>query len=273
VLGVSHSGYYAWVGRPPSKRATDDELLATHVRAVHQGSRGTYGGPRIHAELRHDGFATGRKRIARLMREQGICALPRKRFRRTTDSDHDHVIAPNVLARDFVADRPDRRWVTDITYVWTWEGWIYLAVVLDLFSRRVVGWAADDHMRTQLVLDALSMARRRRQPDPGLLHHSDRGSQYASGDYQRELGRRGIVCSMSRRGDCWDNAVAESFFGTIKTELIDRRPWATRSTVTHAIAEYIEVFYNGRRLHSALGYISPAEFERRYHQQERTLAA
>jgi len=272
VLGVSHSGFYAWQRRGPSSRAQQDERLKAHIRATHKASRGTYGSPRVHAELRRQDITTSRKRVARLMREEGICALPRKRFRRTTDSNHDLAVAPNVLDRSFTVDEPNRVWVTDLSYVWTWEGWVYLAVVLDLFSRRVVGWAVADHMRTELCLEALSMALRRRQPDGGLLHHSDRGSQYASGDYQVELNRRGIVCSMSRRGDCYDNAVAESFFGTLKAELVDRQPWATRSQVCNAIAEYIEVFYNVRRLHSALGYVSPAEFELKYTQQT-TLAA
>ncbi len=273
VLEVSPSGYYAWASREPSKRAKQDQVLLTHVRAAHQASRGTYGSPRVHAELHENGFQVGRKRIARLMREHGISALPRKRFRCTTDSDHDLAIAPNVLDRRFEVDGPDEAWVTDITYVWTWEGWLYVAVILDLFARRVVGWAAADHMRTGLVLEALSQALGRRQPDAGLLHHSDRGSQYASRDYQAELGRRGIVCSMSRRGNCYDNAVAESFFGTLKTELIHRHPWPTRVSAKRAIAEYIEAYYNPHRRHSALGYVSPAEYERRRRQEPTTQAA
>lgn len=272
VLGVSPSGYYAWASRAPSGRARDDERLATHIRAVHRRSRGTYGSPRVHAELRDSGLRVGRKRVARLMRQRGITALPRKRWRCTTDSNHSFAVADNVLDRNFVVDAPDRVWVTDITYVWTWEGWLYLAVVLDLFSRRVVGWAAADHMRTELVLEALSTALERRQPTRGLLHHSDQGSQYASFDYQRELDRRGITCSMSRRGDCYDNAVAESFFGTIKTELLDRMPWATRRGARSAIGDYIDSFYNPRRRHSHLGYLSPVEFERR-HRQERACQA
>ena len=195
------------------------------------------------------------------MRQEGLEAVPPKRFRVTTDSKHSQPVAPNLLARQFDPAGPNEAWVTDITYVWTWQGWLYLAVVIDLFSRRVVGWAADSHMRTEPVLDALAMALARRRPGPGLVHHSDRGSQYASKRYQDELERHGIVASMSRKGDCWDNAVAESFFGTIKTELLDRRPWATRSGAKEAISEYIELFYNATRLHSHLGYVSPAEYE------------
>lgn len=267
VLHVSASGYYAWTRREPSLRTRRDVVLATHIRAVHRTSRGTYGSPRIHAQLHRDGFEASRKRIARLMREQGIAAVPRRRFRRTTDSRHDLPIAPNVLKRDFTAAEPNRVWVTDMTYVWTWQGWMYLAVILDLFSRRVVGWAVANHMRTELVLCALSRALGVRQPRAGLVHHSDRGSQYASAEYRAQLQARGIRCSMSRRGDCYDNAVIESFFGTIKAELLDRRPWATHSEAEAAIAEYIESFYNPRRLHSRLGYLAPAEFERQHRQQ------
>lgn len=273
VLGVSPAGYYAWSAREPAARRRQDELLVTHIRAAHQASRGTYGSPRVHAELRALGLKTSRKRIARLMREQGICACPRKRWRRTTDSDHRLPVAPNILDRRFQAAEPNRTWVTDITYVWTWQGWLYLAVIVDLFSRRVVGWAAAEHMRTELVLSALSQALGRRTPPRGLLHHSDRGSQYVSGDYRAELRKRGITCSMSRRGDCYDNAVIESFFGTLKTELIARQAWPTRGHAKRAIAEYIEAFYNPRRRHSALGYVSPVEYERRHRQQSETQAA
>jgi putative transposase len=268
VLRVSPSGYYSWRGRKPSDRARLDEQLSVHIRAAHKQSHRTYGSPRIHAQLHHEGFHVGRKRVARIMREQGIVALAPRRFRRTTDSAHSHPVAPNVLNRIFKAEAPNQAWVTDITYVWTWEGWLYLAVILDLFSRRVVGWAAAEHMRTDLVMEALSKALRLRQPGPDLVHHSDRGSQYASDDYQAELRRRGIVCSMSRRGDCYDNAVAESFFGTIKTECLDRHPWATRVSTMEAIGQYIDGFYNPHRLHSSLGYVSPIEFERCYHREE-----
>jgi putative transposase len=264
ALRVSTSGYYAWRGRGASHRAREDAVLGVHIRAIHKQSRRTYGSPRVHAQLGREGWRVGRKRVARIMREEGVQAEPRRRFRTTTDSRHSLPVAANVLERRFDAADPDRVWATDITYVWTWQGWLYLAVVVDLFSRRVVGWAADGHMRTELVLNALAMAIARRRPAPGLVHHSDRGSQYASHRYQQELARHGMVPSMSRKGNCWDNAVAESFFGSIKTELIHTRPWATRAGARGAIAEYIELFYNSQRLHSRLGYASPAEYERAF---------
>jgi len=205
VLGVSKSGYYASAKRPECTRSREDRLLGAKVRASHEGSRGTYGAPRIHADLKEEGFDVSLKRIARLMQEQGLTGQRKKAFRRTTNSDHLFTIAPNVLERRFEVEEPNRAWVTDITYVRTWQGWLYLAVVIDLFSRRVVGWAADEHMRTELVVDALRMALGRRCPGPGLVCHSDRGSQYASYKYRGELRERGLVCSMSRRADCWDS--------------------------------------------------------------------
>jgi putative transposase len=267
VLQVAPSGYYAWIRRGPNKRKLEDERLKARIRAVHSESTGTYGSPRVHEQLKREGFEVSRERIARLLRDMGLMGLPRKRFRCTTDSAHDLRIAPNVLARNFEAERPDACWTTDITYVWTWQGWLYLAVVLDLFSRRVVGWAMQPHLRTELALEALQMALGRRVPDRGLLHHSDRGCQYAADEYQRVLRRHGIWCSMSRRGNCWDNAVTESFFGTLKIELIDRRPWPTLRAAKDAVASYIEGFYNPHRLHSSLGYTSPNEFERKYSQK------
>jgi len=261
-LAVSPAGYHAWARRAPSDRDREDEVLSTHIRAIHEASRGTYGSPRLHAQLHREGFNPGRKRVVRLMKAEGIEGLTPKRWRSTTDSNHDLAVAPNLLERDFTADAPDRVWVTDMTYIRTWEGWLYLAAILDLHSRRVVGWAAADHMRTELVLEALEMAVCRRQPARGLIHHSDRGSQYASGAYQHQLDRHGFVCSMSRRGDCYDNAVAESFFGTLESELIDRTPWPTRRQAIDALADYIDVFYDSQRLHSALGYRTPAEVER-----------
>lgn len=262
TLDVSPSGYHAWASREPSGREREDEVLSTHLRAIHKASRGTYGSPRLHAQLHRDGFKPSRKRVVRLMKAAGIQGLTPKRWRTTTDSEHDLVVAPNLLERDFTADAPNQTWVADITYIRTWEGWVYLAAILDLHSRRVVGWAAADHMRTELVVEALQMAVRRRQPPRGLTYHSDRGSQYASGEFQHQLDLNGFVCSMSRRGDCYDNAVAESFFGSLKSELIDRRPWPTRRQAIDALADYIEVFYDTQRLHSTLGYRTPAEFER-----------
>jgi len=264
TLNVSSSGFHAWKKRAESNRAKDDQRLGTKIAAIHRQSRGTYGSPRIHQELIAQEVAIGRKRVARLMRERGITARLPRRYRRTTDSDHDLAVADNVLSRSFTVERPDRAWVTDITYIWTWEGWLYLAVVIDLFSRRVVGWSMTDHLRTELVLNALTMALGQRFPEGELVHHSDRGSQYASEVYREALRDHGIICSMSRKGDCWDNAVVESFFGTLKTELIHRRSWPSRREVRLAVAEYIEVFYNRQRRHSFLGYRSPAEFERMF---------
>jgi len=212
-------------------------------------------------ELVEQGLEGGRRRIARLMCELGLQGVSSRKFRVTTDSDHKHPIAENVLARNFEASRPNEKWTTDITYVWTAEGWLYLAVVMDLYSRRIVGWATADHMETTLCLDALGMALGHRPNVKGLIHHSDRGVQYASNRYRKTLDARGIECSMSRRANCWDNAVAESFFGTFKNELIYRRPWLTREDARDAIAEYIEIFYNRVRRHSTIGNISPVAFE------------
>lgn len=269
ALAVSPSGYYAWARRKPSKRSRDDEVLSTHLRAIHKASRGTYGSPRLTAELAREGFAVSRKRVVRLMKSNGLRGLPRKRYRTTTDSKHGLGVAPNVLDRQFTAAAPDQVWVGDITYVSTWEGWLYLAVLVDLYSRRVVGWAVADNLGTDLALEALEMALRRRRPEPGLLHHTDRGTQYASHHYQQRLARHGLRCSMSRPAECLDNAVAESFFGTLKTELVDRYPWPTRREATEAIEEYIEVFYDTQRLHSHLAYVPPAEFERQNRKEHR----
>jgi putative transposase len=271
MLRVSRSGFYAWRKREPSVRALRDARLGVDIVSIHHASRGTYGSPRVLEELRVRGERTGRKRVARLMRERGISGCIPRGWRHPSGPPTD-TATPNVLARDFAARMPNRVWASDITYVRTWEGWLYLAVVVDLFSRRVVGWSMQSHMRTDLVLSALTMAVGQRLPEPGLLQHSDRGSQYASDDYQRALRGHGIECSMSRRGNCWDNAVVESFFGTLKSELIYRRSWTTRSEAAAAIHEYIEVFYNRRRRHSYLGYRTPAEHEFIYEQQ-RTQAA
>jgi transposase InsO family protein len=271
-MSVSRSGYYAWKHRKPSQRQQEDAVLIEAIKESHEESRGTYGSPRVLDDLKERGFAVGRRRVARLMTEEGLTGTPPKPFKRTTDSKHNHDIADNILDREFSVDAPDTAWATDITYVRTWEGWMYLAVVVDLFSRRIVGWATATHMRTGLVLSALNMALGRRVPAPDMLHHSDRGSQYASHDYRDALRENNIVCSMSRKGDCWDNAVVESFFATLKKELIHRRPWGTVKAARQAIVEYIEVFYNRKRKHSTLGYLSPAAFESK-HEQEAALAA
>ena len=261
VLRVSRSGYYAWRVRKPSVRALEDERLRPKVVEAFKTGRGTYGSPRVLGELLDQGFEVGRRRIARLMRELGLQGVMPRKFRVTTDSNHGHAISENVLDRNFEASRPNEKWVTDITYVWTSEGWLYLATVMDLYSRRIIGWSTADHMRTDLCLDAIRMAIRQRTNIKGLVHHSDRGVQYASDRYRAVLKAQNIECSMSRRADCWDNAVAESFFGTLKNELIYRRPWLDRESVRNAISEYIEVFYNRIRRHSTIGNISPAKFE------------
>jgi len=269
ILAVSRAGFYAAQARPVPGRARGDAQLAVEIAAIHGESRQRYGSPRVHAELRARGRGVSRKRVARLMRQRGLAARRRRRYRVTTDSRHPFPVAANVLARQFTAPAPDAVWVTDITYIPTGEGWLYLAVILDLYSRGIVGWAMSERITRQLTLDALGMALARRRPPPGLLHHSDRGSQYASGDYQTALGRQGIVGSMSRRGDCWDNAVAESFFATLKVELVHDALWPTRAAARGAVFEYIEVFYNQQRRHSSLGFLSPLAFERQWHQQHR----
>jgi putative transposase len=271
TLHVSRAGFYAWHARSPAQRVGADERLGIEIAAIHAESRQRYGSPRIHAELQDRGCRTGRKRVARLMRVRGLAARRRRRFRVTTQSQHPFPIAPNLLARQFERAVPDQAWVTDITYIPTGEGWLYLAVILDLCSRFAVGWAMSERITDDLTLDALDMALARRRPAQGLLHHSDRGSQYASGDYQRVLAQHGIVCSMSRRGNCWDNAVAESFFATLKVELVHDATWNTRAAARRALFEYLEPFYNGRRRHSALGYLSPRAFEQQW--QDETLAS
>lgn len=262
ALSVSRAGFYAWGARPASARVQADRRLTVEIVAIHAESRRCYGSPRVHAELRARGHRTGRKRVGRLMRARGLAARRRRPFRVTTDSTHDRPVAPNLLARRFTPGTPQRGWVTDITFIATGEGWLYLAVILDLFSRRVLGWALSERLTSPLPLEALRMALARRRPRPGLLHHSDRGTQYVGTAYQGLLARHGIVISMSRRGNCWDNAVAESFFATLKVELVHGASWPTRDHARRAIAEYIELFYNPQRRHSALGYLSPIAFER-----------
>jgi transposase InsO family protein len=261
LLGVSRGGYYAWAGRAESARAADDRTLAAEIRAAYEASRGRYGSPRVHAELRARGRRIGRKRVARLMRGMGLAARRRRRFRRTTDSRHAFPIAPNLLERNFTAEAPDRVWLADLTYIWTAQGWLYLAAVLDLYTRRVVGWAMADHLRHELTLAALDMAIVRQRPAPGLVHHADRGVQYAAHGYRARLRRHGMVCSMSRKGDCWDNAAMESFFKTLKVERTHLLRYDTRALAKLDIVDWIEGFYNYRRMHSSIGYKTPVTAE------------
>jgi putative transposase len=238
--------------------------LHARIRELHDESKQTYGSPRIHRALREDGTRVGKPRVERALRAMGLERCPPRRFRLTTKADPSHRFEKNVLDRDFSATKPNQRWVTDITYIWTDEGWCYLATIIDLYSRAVVGWSLEATMHTHLVTNALDMAVRHRRPDVGLLHHSDRGCQYTSDEYRAQLENLGVVVSMSRKGNCWDNAVAESFFATIKKELISRQSWRNRLEVRDAVFEYIEMFYNRRRLHSTLGYKTPAQVESEY---------
>jgi putative transposase len=274
VMQVCRGGFYAWRKREKSPRQLQNERLTEQIKTAHKESKETYGSPRIFAELKEAGVACSEKRIARLMRLAQIRAVLPKRFVVTTDSNHQMPVAENLLARTFDAETPDTRWTADITYIWTSQGWLYLAVILDLFSRRIVGWAMNQAIDRSLVLSALDMAIVSRNPSQNMLCHSDRGSQYASDDYQRRLKDVGIVCSMSRRGNCWDNAPTESFFASLKKELVHRTRFETTEQARAAIFEWIEVWYNRKRRHSAIGYISPETFERQ-HQQEavRAIAA
>ncbi len=259
AVGVAASGFYAWLRRAPSRRQADDQRVSERIEQVFASSRRTYGSPRVHAELRAEGLRISRKRVARLMRAAGLGASVRRRVPRTTDSRHDHTVAPNLLERRFAAERPDAVWLADISYIPTGEGWLYLAAIKDMATREIVGWSMADHLRAGLCEQALLMALQRRQPGAGLIDHSDRGVQYASEPYQATLARHGLRCSMSRRGNCLDNAPMESFFGSLKGELVHRTSFPTREAAKCAIFEYIEVFYNRRRRHSALGFLTPAQ--------------
>ena len=263
ALRIARSAYYGWREGTRCARATADAALSVHVKAIHRRSRGTYGVPRMLVELRGEGHRVGHGRVARLMREQGLAGTPKRRFRpMTTDSNHKDRVAENLLDRQFTLAGPNRAWVGDITYLRTRGGWVYLAVLLDLFSRKVVGWSLQAHMQTELCLQALRQAVTLRQPGPGLLHHTDRGSQYTSDDYQKELKALGATPSMSRKGNCWDNAVAESFFGTLEQEVVKQQDeWADEEAARAAVSDYIHGFYNQRRRHSTLGQVSPVEFE------------
>jgi transposase InsO family protein len=261
TLAVSRSGFYAWLGRGESRRAGEDLRLLVLIRAEHEKSRGTYGAPRIHAALKKRGEVCGLHRVERLMQEAGIRSKVRRKYKKTTDSNHPHPVAPNLLDQNFTVSGPNQVWVSDITYIWTEEGWLYLASTMDLYSRKIVGWAMSALMTASLVVDALVMAIDGRSPPPGMLHHSDRGVQYAAHAFQGLLEHHGITCSMSRKGNCYDNAVKESFFHTLKTELCDHEHYQTRAQARSSVFEFIEVFYNRTRLHSTLDYCSPMEFE------------
>lgn len=261
LLNVSVSGYYAWKHRGPSQRQLDDMVLLAHIRAHFETSNGTYGSPRMHAELREENLTVGRHRIARLMRDNGLKANQKRRFKKTTDSHHGGPVSANLLDQDFSCDGPDQKWGVDISYVWTGEGWLYLAIVLDFYSRRIVGWATSSRLKRDLALRALHRAIAMRQPPPGLIHHSDRGSQYCSDDYRRLVKRAGMISSMSGKGNCYDNAIVETVFKTIKSELIWRTSYQTRWQAEKSIGHYIDGFYNPVRRHSALAYKSPITFE------------
>lgn len=259
-MEVGRSSYYEWRGRR-GRYCPEEEQLKLQAKAMFEGSHGTYGSRRMASALQGQGLPVGRHKARRLMRETGLVVRRKKLFKLTTNSRHHYPVAPNLLDRQFDVAEPDRAWVADITYLWTAEGWLYLAVVLDLYSRRVVGWALKERMTAALVTEALLMALWRRKPAAGLIHHSDRGSQYACTEYQQVLKDHGAVCSMSRKGNCWDNAVMERFFGSLKRERTDLRLYATRDELKADVIDYIEMFYNSRRLHSYLGYVSPADYE------------
>lgn len=264
LLGVSVSGYYAWRKRSPSARAQANQVLLVKIREIHRNSRKTYGSPRIHAVLLRQGIYCGKNRVARLMSQHQICAQRKRHRKYTTQSQHGYPKAPNVLAQNFEAQAPNRKWVSDISYVATEEGWLYLAVIMDLFSRKIVGWAMDRTLGDQLTCMALRMALDQRKPNPGLLHHSDQGRQYASRAYRKLLAANKIMVSMSRKGNCYDNAPIESFFSTLKSEHIHFQKYRTRNDAKTDVFAYIEGFYNRQRLHSSLGYWSPVQFEQNY---------
>ena len=261
LLGVSASGYYAWQGRTPSARAESDAALVGRIREIHAASRGTYGAPRIHAELATQGLPVSRKRVARLMRAAGVAGVCRRKGMRTTLREERHRPAPDLVERQFAVEAPDRLWVADITYIPTWAGFLYLAVVLDAFSRRIVGWSMANHLRTSLVLDALDMALSQRKPEH-VIHHSDQGSQYTSIAFGARCRQAGVRPSMGSLGDCYDNALCESFFATLECELIDRHRFRSHHDARAAVFSFIEGWYNPRRRHSAIGYLSPLQYER-----------
>ena len=261
VLEVSRSGYYRWLKRKPSQRQIDNKRLDAEIRQIYDGSKGRYGSPKITRELQDRGRRVSKNRVARRMRCTGLRSKVRRKYRVTTDSKHHFPVAPNLLERNFITEAADKVWVSDITYLATRMGWLYLTVIIDLFSRMVVGWALSSSLSHEMVVTALKRAIRRRRPGKDLIFHSDRGVQYACTDFRKELGKHGFVQSMSRKGDCWDNAVAESFFGVMKTELVYHQRYEGYQDTLHSIFEYIEVFYNRQRKHSTLGYLTPFEYE------------
>lgn len=262
VFEVTRSGYYAWRKRPLGNRRQEDERLLKAIKRIYQQHKGRYGSPRVAKQLQAEGIRCGKNLVARLMKANGLQATAKRKFKVTTDSRHSNPVAPNLLGQDFTATQPNQVWVTDITYVPTLEGWLYLAAVMDLYSRQIVGWAMDHTLTRELVIRALRQAIGRRNPPQGLIHHSDRGCQYASHEYQHLLRKHGFLPSMSRKGDCYDNACMESFFHTLKVELIHRERYRTRSQARLSIFEYTEAYYNRVRLHSTLGYVSPYDYER-----------
>lgn len=262
ALKVSRSGYYAWRHRKESHQVKLERQLRPIIRDIHESSKGVYGAPRVWQELKSQGYHCGLNKVARIMRKQGLQGIPRKHYKVTTKVNPKYPVAKNLLNQTFTVSKPNYRWASDITYIPTKEGWLYLAVVMDLYSRRVVGWSMNQFMTSQLVVDALDMALGLRSPETNMIHHSDRGAQYASHEYQAILTRHGITCSMSRSGNCYDNAVVESFFGLLKRERVNRISYSTREQAKSNIFEYIEFFYNRKRRHSYLGYVSPAEFEK-----------
>ena len=261
VLSVSESGYYAWVSRPASQRQRDDMVYLAHIRAGHERNYYAYGRKRMTDELKDQGVAIGERRVGRLMRDNDIRVVRTHKFKCTTNSNHTHNIAPNLLGGDFQATGPNQKWAGDITYLWTAEGWLYLAVIIDLYSRRVIGWAVSDRLKQDLPIEALKRAIALRQPPPGVIHHSDRGSQYCSNDYRKLLKNHDFLSSMSGKGNCYDNAAVETFFKSLKAELIWREKYETREQAQNALFHYINGFYNPRRRHSYLGNISPVKFE------------
>jgi len=261
LLNVSRSGFYSWLRRPESRRSLENRALEDKIRAYHSASHGIYGSPKIHRDLADDGIKCGKNRVARIMREAGIRSRTKRKFKATTDSKHNLPVAPNLLNQEFSVQSTGQVWVADITYIHTLAGWLYLAVILDLGNRKVVGWSASSRITRQLAINALDMALGRHTPDEGLIHHSDRGSQYASADYQSALESKGIVCSMSRKGNCYDNAVAESFFQLLKTEWVNHQQYRNRDEALSSLFYYIEIFYNRKRRHSTLGYSTPQDYE------------